>query len=175
MNSVSTSNVRDIECLASFKIGLVKLAADWDNTTQEIRTSIHRVNTYFHDDRPAYWRRETRLAERHLSEATDVLSRLTAEFRPGQAAPATEAKQRVAKAKLRLQLCQEKERLCKKWLIAMAQQCDDLLGPLADMSEHCQTMLPEAARELGGLVDKLRAYAELTPADAPPNSDSAST
>ncbi len=172
---MSTSNVRDIECLATFKTDLVKLAASWDNTTQEIRTALHRINAYFHDDRPAYWRRETQLAERHLSEANDVLSRLTAEIRPGQAAPATEAKQRVAKAKLRLQLCQEKERLCKKWLIEMAQQCDDVLGPLADMSEHCQTILPDAARELGGLVDKLRAYAELASPDTPTTPDRAST
>jgi hypothetical protein len=172
---VSTSNVRSIECLASFKTGLVKLASDWDSATQEIRAATHRINNYFQDERPAYWRQETQLAERRLSEARDVLSRLTAEIRPGDAAPATEAKQRVAKAKRRLQLCQEKERVAKAWAIKISQHCDELLGPLADMTEHCQTLLPEAARELGAIVDKLLAYAELSLSEMPPAADRDST
>ncbi len=169
---MSTSNVRDIECLDSFKTGLIRLAADWDSATQEIRMSVHRIEEYFKQERPAYWRRQTQLAERYLTEAKDNLSRKRAATRPGDSAPATEAAQRVIRAERRLRVCQEKERVAKAWSIEMSQQCEELLGPLADMSEHCQTLLPEAARELGGLVEKLRLYAELGNASSGSRPDS---
>ncbi len=160
---MSTSNVRDIECLAKFRLGIVNLAADWNNVVQDVRAAVHRIDEHFRSERPAYWRHQTELAERSLTEAKDNLSRLRAEIRPGDAPPATEATQRVNKIERRLRLCQEKQRLAKAWSIEMSQQCDQLLGPLADMTDQCQTRLPEAARELGEIVDKLRQYAELDP------------
>ncbi len=169
---MSTSNVRDIECLAEFRLALINLASNWNNSAQEIRTAVHRIDAYFQSERPAYWRHQTQLAERALSEAKDNLSRLRSQIRPGQAPPATEAAQRVIVLERRLRMCQEKERLAKTWSIEMSQQCDQLLGPLADVTEHCQTHIPEAARELGVLVDRLRAYAETRTAGLDSNVDS---
>jgi hypothetical protein len=34
------------------------------------------------------------------------------------------------------------------------------LGPLADVLEHCEVLLPTAATELASLIEQLRAYAE---------------
>ena len=56
--------------------------------------------------------------------------------------------------------CQAKQRLAKSWAIEMSQQCDELLGPLADVLEHCEVLLPTAADELRTLIEHLRIYAE---------------
>ncbi len=163
---MTSSNVRDIESLESFHGGLVRLAGEWDKTMQEFRIMIQRAETYFAHDRPAYWRKQTELAERELAECKETLSQKQAATRPGDRAPATEASQRVKKAERRLRECEAKQREAKKWAIEMSQQCDQILGPLADVVEHSEVLLPTAARELRTLIDQLRSYAEQAGGDA---------
>ena len=157
---MSTSNVRNIESLESFHGGLTRLASDWEKTLQEVRMLVQRADTYFSQDRPAYWRQQTREAERELNEAKDNLAQKRAAIRPGDRPPATEAVKRVRLAEQRVAECHLKQRKSKAWAIEMSQQCDELLGPLADVVEHCELLLPAAAVELRGLIDHLRLYAE---------------
>ncbi len=128
---------------------------------------VQRAETHFTHDVPAYWRRQTELAERQLTEAKEVLAQKRATARPTDRAPTTEATQRVNKAQRRIRECQEKQAEAKRWAIEMAQQCDGVLGPLADVVEHCEMLLPHAARELRTLIDQLRIYAQQAKGDAP--------
>ena len=157
---MSTSNVRSIESLAAFRSGMVKLSGNWDKSVQDLRVSIQRVDQHFSQDRPRYWKRQVQLAERELTEAKDNLSQKQATVRAGDRVSATEAVQRVNRAKQRLNLCREKQRKSKSIAIEMSQQCDSLLGPLADVAEHCEVILPKAAHQLQQLIDHLRVYAE---------------
>jgi hypothetical protein len=127
---------------------------------QELRMMVQRAESYFANDRPAYWRQQTTLAERDLNEAKENLARKLAVARPGDRPAATEARQRVRKAQARLDQCQAKQREARKWALEIAQQCDGVLGPLADVVEHCEVLLPAAARELQTLIDQLRRYAD---------------
>ncbi len=157
---MSTSNVRNIESLDSFHEALVRLAGDWDKATQEIRMMVHRADEYFGADRPAYWRSQSLLAQRELTEAKDGLAQKRSAGRPGDRPPATEAAQRVRVAGRRLQECEEKQREAKRWALEMSKQCESVLGPLADVSEHCESLLPRAATELRTIIDQLRLYTE---------------
>ena len=157
---MTASNVRNIDSLEDFHRGLVRLSSEWDKTIQEIRMMVQRAETYFSQDRPAYWRHQLQGAERELTEAKENLSQKQSAPRPGDRLPATEAAQRVKKAERRVRVCQEKIRESKKWSIAMTQQCNDLLGPISDVMEHCEVILPSAARELRTKINQLREYAE---------------
>ncbi len=121
---------------------------------------VHRAETYFAHDRPAYWRRQTKLAERELTEAKDRLAEKRSAIRPGDRAPATEEAKRVSTAEQRLRQCEAKLRLTRAWALEISQQCDGLLGPLADVLEHCEVLLPTAASELRTMIEQLRAYTE---------------
>jgi len=121
---------------------------------------VHRAESYFSQDRPAYWRRQTQLAERELTEAKDNLAQKRSTIRPADRPPATEAAKRVKLAEQRARDCQAKQREAKAWAIEISQKCDDLLGPLADVLEHCEVLLPSAANELRTLIEQLRAYAQ---------------
>ncbi len=157
---MSTSNVRNIESLEAFHAGMVNLASDWDKTLQEVRMIVHRAESYFSQERPAYWRRQLQLAERELSEAKDSLAQKRAAIRPGDRPAASEAAKRVRTAEQRVRECESKVRATKAWSIEISQQCDALLGPLADVVQHCEVLLPTAANELRVLIDQLRAYTE---------------
>lgn len=157
---MSASNVRNIESLQAFHDGLAGLADDWDKTLQEVRMIVHRAEAHFTQDRPAYWRKQKQLAERELTEAKESLSQKQAAARARDRVPATEAAQRVNRAQARVRQCEAKQRAAKHAAVEVAQQCDALLGPLADVVEHCEVLLPTAARQLQTLIDQLRVYAE---------------
>ncbi len=165
---MSQSNVRNIESLAAFQSGLLKLSDDWNSVLQELRMAIHRAEQHFADDRPRYWRRQLELAERELNEAKDNLAQKRSAVRAADRPAATEAVKRVNLAKQRLDRCREKCRLAKSIAVDIAHQCEIILGPLADVSEHCDVILPNAANEMKTLVEQLRQYAEQ--AGPPPES-----
>lgn len=165
---MSTSNVRSIDSLDAFHAGLTRLSVEWQKTLDEVRMLIQRAEAHFNEERPAYWRRQLQIAERELSEAKDHLAEKRAVVRSGDRPSATEATRRVRLAERRLEACQKKQRDCEAWSREISRQCDALLGPLADAREHCETLLPAAARELRTLIDQLRAYAEQ---HAPPLAD----
>ncbi len=121
---------------------------------------IHRAEAYFSQDRPDYWQHQTREAERELNEAKDSLAEKQAATRPGDRPPATEAAMRVGKMEQRLRDCQLKQKQAKSWALEISHQCDQLLGPLADVAEHCEVLLPAAANELRHMIIELRKYAE---------------
>lgn len=160
MSGVSTSNVRNIESLEAFHGGLFRIADRWQKTLQEIRLQVQRADEYFSQQQPAYWRRQTQLAERELNDAKEYLAQKRAAVRHTDKVPATEAAVRVRKAEQRLRDCHEKQRLAKKWAVEMNRQCDEVLGPLAEIVEHCESLLPGAARELRVMIDQLRRYAD---------------
>jgi hypothetical protein len=166
--AMAESNVKNIESLAAFHGGLLKLSGNWTTVLQELRMSIHRIEEHFADDRPRYWRSQTELAERELNEAKNSLAQKRAAVRAADRRTATEAVKRVSLAKQRLDVCREKTRLANAYHVEIAHECDLIMGPLADVAEHCDVVLPQAAKELKTLIEHLRLYAEQAnpPSDA---------
>ena len=121
---------------------------------------VHRAEQHFATDLPAYWRHQVQTAERELNEARENLAQKRAAIRPADRPAATEATRRVQATERRLRDCQQKQRDCRDWSLEISRQCDSLLGPLADVMEHCEVLLPAAARELRTLIEQLRVYAE---------------
>lgn len=164
---MSTSNVRSIESLEAFHTELLRLAGDWDGSLQEIRVLVGRIDHHFSHERPAYWRRQLQLAERACDEAQENLSRTRAAARPADRPPAGAAVQRLRRAEQRQRQCEAKLRLAKSVALEIARACDELLGPLAELNEHCEGVLPTAARQLTTLIEHLRTYAG-PPKSTPP-------
>lgn len=155
---MSSSNVRNIESLEAFQVGLVRLSDQWRKSVDEMRLLVHRAEEDFAHARPSYWRHQIQLAEREWNEAKDNLAIKRASIRPQDRPSASEAVKRVQLAEARRRLCDQKLRHAKKWSLEIAKQCDDLLGPLAELAQQCDVVLPMAAKELRGLIDQLRQY-----------------
>lgn len=168
---MSTSDVRNIESLQRLRAGVLGLADSWDKTLQEIRISIHRADQYFTDEVPRYWKAQTERAERELTEALDDLQTKQSAARAGDRVAALEAQKRVQRAKTRLELCRDRQRTSRALGIEIRHQCDEMLAPLADMTEHSDNLLPAAANRLAKLLESLHRYADssgLTPAGTSP-------
>ena len=154
------SNVRSIDSLEAFHTALTRLSSDWEKSVQEIRMLVQRAEAHFSEDRPRYWKQQGHLAERALNEAKDKLAQKRAAARPGDRPAATEASREVQKMERRLRDCESKQKQARAWSIEISHQCDQLLGPLADVAEHCEVQLPTAANELRQMITELEKYAE---------------
>lgn len=163
---MASSHVRDVEALEAFRLGLVKFASDGSELIQQIRAVVRRAQLHFGNERPAYWRAQLRIAEREFNEAKDNLARKRAAVRASDRLPATEAATRVNRAERRIRLCMEKERQARSVAIDVAQHCDKILGPLADVGERFDVAVPAAARQLNQLIDQLQTYLEKRPPSA---------
>ena len=157
---MAESDVRDIESLEALRVGLLKLGSEWEPVIQSIRATVHRADEYFTNDRIGYWRKQVELAERELNEAKDNLAQKRSAVRASDRPAATEAAQRVHRAEARVRTCRHKHSQSRAIALEMSRRCDELLGPLADVSDHCESLLPVAAEELKGLIEHLRRYAE---------------
>jgi phage shock protein A len=155
-----TADVRKIEALESFRGSLVNYSADLNRTAEELKALVRRIEQFYESEQPAYWKHERHLAERELTEARDTLSRLRAAIRPEDRPAATEAAKRVKTCEARLRLCDQRIGLCRQWKINIKQKVDELLGPISDLVQHGEVLLPSAAVELNSLIDQLRRYTD---------------
>jgi hypothetical protein len=63
------------------------------------------------------------------------------------------------RAKRRLQLCEEKVKAVKRWIITVRQELDDFDGEMAKMTNWLETDLPRAAAMLERMLRALDKYA----------------
>ncbi len=157
---MATSDVRSIDSLRNLKAGLVELAHQWDGSLQQIKVSLHRIEEHFSVERPAYWKKEVRKAEQTLTEAMDNLSSQQGNASDGNGPALSEARQRVQIAKRRLEWCEEKLRAAKRIAIQVDRICQEVAGPIADVSSHVEVSLPRAASTLAEWVGHLDRYTE---------------
>lgn len=167
---MATSDVRSIESLRWFRTAIGELEHNWDVSLQQIRSSMHRIQEHFSSTMPGYWKQRTRIAEQQLTEAMDNLTRQQGNSGEGRAPAISEAKQRVQKARRRLELCEAKQRKAANIAIHIERACQELLGPVAEVTGHVNTTLPNAALHLATLIGHLERYAE---ANAPAREPSA--
>ena len=170
---MSSSDVRDIESLERLHRAMLRLSEEWQSALQEIRMSVARAEEYFTRRVPVYWATEMKLAEREHTEALDSLQRQQSAARASDRRSALEAQKRVKRAKDRVKLCLEKQKLAKTMMLQIRQTCEDVLGPLADMVDQSENALPQGARQLAELLRILHEYAEQQ--TMPPSSNHAAT
>ncbi|HBJ34573.1 MAG TPA: hypothetical protein DDZ51_07380 [Planctomycetaceae bacterium] len=157
---MTTSDVRSIDSLIRLRHTLVSLSGDWTDCLHQIKYAARRIEERFAVELPAYWTHQTALAERSLAESLDNLSRLQSTS-TGVSPGATEARMRVAKVQRRLAYCQEKVKRSRQLALAVEQACQDLSGPIAEVTMHSDVNLPAAAAELAHMIDHLSRYAEI--------------
>jgi len=162
---MNKSHVISIESLEDLNQAILRFMEDLRQTLEELKAARHRADEAFSQQYPAYWRKETRLAERQLNEAKDQLSAKTSTARPDDQPAASEEKKRLRRAETRLRICNEKLRRSKEWSLKISRECDQLLGPLTDVLDQCDSVLPVAATELRALIGHLKDYTDQNASD----------
>lgn len=157
---MSSSNVTNIDSLEDLHRAILQFTDEVRQIAEDIKANTHRTEDAFSHGYPAYWKRQISLAEQRLDEAKDQLAAKTSSPRPQDTPAATEERKRVRDAQARLRCCQEKHQRARQWSLKISRDCDQLLSPLSEILDQCDSVLPPAASELRKLINHLRAYAD---------------
>jgi hypothetical protein len=164
---MSTSDVRSIDSLGQLRQTLLSLSSDWVDCLHQIKYAARRIEERFSMEIPGHWKHQVELAERSLTESLDNLSRYQTAT-SGVSAGDSEARLRVSKARRRLAFCQDKQRRARQLALTVQRACQDLAGPVAEVTMHSDVSLPAAAAELARMIDHLSRYAEIRSEPLPP-------
>lgn len=159
---MNSSNVTDIESLEDLNRALIRFTDQLRIIAEELKANLHKADDAYSHEYPSYWKRQILKAEQRLNEAKDQLAAKRSSTRPEDAPAATEEQMRVRKAEARLRSCNEKFQRSREWSLKISRECEQLLGPLSDVLDQCDTVLPSAASELRTLISSLKAYTDRT-------------
>lgn len=157
---MSTSDVRNIDALATFGESIERLAGELSADADGLNKALQRIDVHFGQAWPAYWEDQLRVAQRRWTESQDRLNAKRAAVRPGDRPPATEEAASERRWRDRVRVCREKVRGVRRLHQSVAAESDKVRGPLADLRHAAETDLPAAAEAMRRIVETLRRYSE---------------
>ncbi|MEM1305868.1 MAG: hypothetical protein AAGG46_13280, partial [Planctomycetota bacterium] len=126
----------------------------------EIDAEMRRVMDYLEHDRPAFWKRQTRLAEDGVHNAKMELQRammfpVGVDERPA----CTEQRAALAKAEARLTYCRDKQERLRHWVREIAGELHDYQGRITTFRTVLEMDGPAAIGVLDRLLRAVERYA----------------
>lgn len=164
---MSSARVYSIELLDQFSRDLQKFRLELLKELESLDLELRRLTAWVTQDCRHYWQAEQQLASRRLSEYQQQLSRCMSYVRESERRPCTEEKKRVAWAKQRLQLCEQKLQAVQ----AASNHWQAVVAKTVTKLQRCRDMaesdLLVARNQLEKLLDQLRSYAQLATTSVP--------
>ena len=157
-------NVRSIDALRDLRVATLELASRCGDISFDMRSETERAIQWVTQDAPQYWRHQRKLTERGFQEACDSLAAMQATVGGRDKPACTELKKRVRKLRARLQLCDEKLALCKRWAAEIERGASDMVTATTALQQQAETGLPVAAAQLETWIAALDRYTETSPA-----------
>lgn len=159
---MSGAKVYSIELLEQFSSDLQKFRLDLLTELESLDLELRRLTVWVTHECRQYWQTEQQLASRRLSEFQQQLSRCMSYVRESERRPCTEEKKRVAWAKQRLQLCEQKLQAVQ----AAGNHWQAVVAKTVSKLQRCRDMaesdLLVARNQLEIIISQLQTYAQLT-------------
>lgn len=158
---MSDARVQSIEAVAGFHDHLQHFRRCLLKELESLESELGKISGWILEDACEYWARERQVTHRNLTEYQQQLSRCMSSVRADEQRPCTEEKKRVARARQRLDLCEEKIRMAR----SAVSQWETRKQKIRTRVEHCrdllETELSVAGTRLMRHLEALEAYANL--------------
>ncbi|MCA9075013.1 MAG: hypothetical protein KDA93_08275 [Planctomycetaceae bacterium] len=173
---MSNARVTDITAVRAFKVALVEFEEEASSTLEMMQMQLHRLVEWVEHEQPAYWTKQIQIGFEKVSQARTALSTCQMRTVAGRRPACIEEKQALAKAKQRLQYCQEMIPRVKRWSVKLTEESDEFRGRTAAFARVVETDLPRMIALIERTAAALERYAEVanTPLEesTPPTSSS---
>ena len=156
-----SANIRSIAALRDFRVALITYIDDASVAVQSMVMELQRTFEWIEHDRPFYWNGQLKrgfdLVAQTRSNMDSCLMRTVAGHRPS----CIEEKQAYARAKQRLQHCQDHMQFVKQVANHLHHDADEFQGRMAGLQTLLDNDLPKAVARLEKAVTILESYAEI--------------
>ena len=162
------ADVKSIDTLAFVKTAFASFAHETGQALAEIEIQGQRAVEYICVDRAAFWKAEIRRMSDLVNKAIKDLEHCRTFKKVGDNTPAcVEEKKNLEKARRRLEFCEQKEAIVRRWKPVIEQQFRETCVRLVHFHEVTDVRCPKAMAVVERMLKALDAYrAATSPAGA---------
>lgn len=153
------ANVRDAEGIAAFADSLELCRRDTIIACEQLAQLLQQIDDYLSRLAPQYWQQQQRRAELRFQEAAAELSRKRQVVRSTDERSCEVERKAVAKAKDRLELCEERRRSIRRLAEQFDRQRLAVVAAVRQLQDHGDAGLNQATEELRRLYLLVERYA----------------
>jgi hypothetical protein len=161
MPGPGSANVQSLDALRDVRLALMAYGERTEAALADLRTKIDRTLAWLEQDRPMYWREQERKA--YDSVASTRIAYETCRMRTvgGRHSECIEEKIAHQRAKMRLEFCQRKMEVVRRWTAEARQQADEYRGRSGPLHRCLEDEIPNLVAALGRMIESLEAYADI--------------
>ena len=153
-----SAQVRSSESIEQFRGALAKFESRSQDALDALAAQLQRAIMWLEHDCPAYWKKQTKLAEDAVHQAKLDLERCLMFPVAGERPACREEKAALKKAQLRLEYCREKSERVKHWNRQLQHELFEYEGRVSHLQRLLETELPIARARLQQIVRRLDEY-----------------
>ncbi len=155
---MSSARVQSIEAVQGFAEHLQSFRLSLAKELEALQLELRRVSHWIQDEALNYWQREQQSNARSLAEHLQQLSRCMSYVRQDEQRPCTEERKRVARAKERAQLCEQKIRCARAAAIHWETRMNKIMTKLQVCRDLTESDLLVAVGDLRNYIERLESY-----------------
>lgn len=155
----SPAQVRNVEVIEHFRNQLAKYEEQVQLSLESLTSELQRATNWLRNDRPSYWKKQTKLAEDGVHEAKMNLERcIMFPTVSGERPACREERTALKKAQARLEFCREKVERVRYWNRQIQHEMLEYTGRIGQLKRLLETELPAARARLQQIVRRLDEY-----------------
>ena len=155
----SPAQVRSVEAIENFRLQLANYEQQVQDALESLNSQLQQATRWLKHDRPAHWKKQTKLAEDAVHQAKLDLERcLMFPVVSGERPSCREEKDNLRKAQARLDYCREKVERVRYWNRQISHEVLEYQGRIGQLKRMLETEMPAARARLQQIVHRLDAY-----------------
>ncbi|MGI9427155.1 MAG: hypothetical protein ACR2NM_00745 [Bythopirellula sp.] len=153
------AQVRNVDAIEHFRNQLAKYEQQVQVALESLTAELHRATAWLKQDRPGFWKKQTKLAEDAVHQAKMDLERcLMFPTVSGEQPSCREERTNIKKTQARLEYCREKVERVKYWNRQISHEMLEYSGRVGQLKRMLETELPAARARLQQIIHRLDAY-----------------
>lgn len=153
------AKVLDLDELARFRAAVIKALDELRLAVDEADSDIGRLRVWIERDQVRYWTGQTRKAQELVALCKSALYRKQMVTSSKDQKPSVvDEKKALERAKARLDLCERKMALTKRWAIQISREEILFKAGMAPLTSFVERDLPHAVTLLARMLQHLEAY-----------------
>ncbi|MBS0206210.1 MAG: hypothetical protein JSS49_25220 [Planctomycetes bacterium] len=161
MPGPGNANVHSLDALRDVRLALLAFGERGSTALGELRSKIDRTMAWLEEDRPMYWRDQERRAYDGVASTRIAYETCRMRTVGGRHSECIEEKVAFQRAKMRLEYCQQKIEVVRRWTAEARRQVDEYRGRSGPMQRWIDDELPNVVAMVGRMIDALEAYADI--------------
>lgn len=164
MPGMHGANVHTVDAIKDVRAALIKFQERATTAMGELRQKIDRTLAWLELDRPNYWKDQERRAYDLVASTRVALETCRLRTVAGRRSECIEEKKEFERAKHRMEVVREKQRIVQKWMVQSGREANEYRARTSTFQRSLENDVPLMIAQLGRMIEAIEGYSETTSA-----------